>query len=143
MSLIIPGHLVFFFIIYAVKPEINLSAQFVIFYILVGVVQVTVFCIHNLNERALLTFLFRFKVTFLMVMCYTIVHTIWRLNQNPDNMCIPLLTATGDLLGVGLLYFCFFLTEATGDPTVRLGAEEAATNSTMLLTSSTLSLLRA
>lgn len=77
------------------------------------------------------------------MMCYAIVHSVWRLNQNPDNFCIPILTATGDLLGVGLLYFCFYLTEVTGDPTVRfVEPEPIVTNTTVLLTTTLTTLFK-
>ena len=58
-----------------------------------------------------------------MLLCYAIIHVIWRLRQNPDNICIPLLTATGDLLGVGFLFLCFYLTFLTGDTSVRTEEE--------------------
>lgn len=43
------------------------------------------------------------------------VHVVWRLNKNPDNICIPLLTAIGDLLGVSFLFLCFHLVYLSGN----------------------------
>ena len=36
-----------------------------------------------------------------------------------DNYCIPLLTATGDLLGVSLLFICFHLLYMNGNTSLR------------------------
>ena len=44
---------------------------------------------------------------------------MWRLQQNPDNFCIPLLTALGDLLGTALLLFCFYLVFLTGNTNIK------------------------
>ena len=100
MTLILPGHTIFFFVIYFLNTSHSrpdLTAQLVLFYLGFTFVQVTI----------------------LMLLCYAIIHVIWRLRQNPDNICIPLLTATGDLLGVAFLFLCFYLTFLTGDPSVR------------------------
>ena len=34
---------------------------------------------------------------------------VWRQERDPDNVCIPYLTAIGDLLGTGLLTCVFLL----------------------------------
>lgn len=47
------------------------------------------------------------------------VHLFWRWNQNPDIMCIPLLTAIGDFLGVCFLFLCFHLVYLTGESEIR------------------------
>ena len=38
--------------------------------------------------------------------------------MNPDDCCIPLLTALGDIFGAMLLYLCFYLVYLTGDVTM-------------------------
>ena len=55
----------------------------------------------------------------LIWLCYTLVHVVWRYNLNPDNYAIPLLTGTGDLLGVAFLFVCFHLVYLTGNESVR------------------------
>ncbi|XP_048212297.1 solute carrier family 41 member 3 isoform X2 [Perognathus longimembris pacificus] len=88
LSLAVPGHLVFFYIIrLAEGPALTLSATFVALYLLAGLLQVAVL-------------LFLAEVT---------VRLAWRQALDPDNHCIPYLTGLGDLLGTGLLALCFFL----------------------------------
>jgi hypothetical protein len=43
---------------------------------------------------------------------------VWKLKKNPDITCIPLLTATGDLLGVAFLFLAFHLVYMTGNTSV-------------------------
>lgn len=51
--------------------------------------------------------------------CYYLVHLVWKLNKNPDNICIPLLTATGDFLGVSMLFLCFHLAYLAGNTSLK------------------------
>ena len=55
------------------------------------------------------------KVLLLLLICYWLVHLIWRLNKNPDNVCIPYLTAIGDFLGTAFLAICFHLLYLAGN----------------------------
>ena len=68
----------------------------------------------------------------LILLCYFLVHLVWKLNKNPDNFCIPLLTGTGDLLGVILLFLCFHTIYISGNKSVKFNP------SLLLTTSSTL-----
>lgn len=43
------------------------------------------------------------------------VHYIWKLGYDPDNIAIPFLTALGDLLGTGLLSAGFLAMWYLGD----------------------------
>ncbi|CAF0991665.1 unnamed protein product [Brachionus calyciflorus] len=100
MGLTLPGHTLFFFIIYFIKAstsQFKLTAPLVIFY---------------------LAFVF-LQVLILLVLCYFMVHVFWHWNLNPDNMCIPLLTAIGDFLGVSFLFLCFHLVYLTGNTSLR------------------------
>ena len=95
MSISLPGHVVFFLIIYFVKSSqiLPFTVWLMLFYLMTGFVQV------------LALFLF----------CYWLVLFVWRLAcgvWNPDNDTIPLLTALGDLIGISLLFVCFILLEA-------------------------------
>lgn len=47
------------------------------------------------------------------------VHIVWRLNRDPDDYSIPLLTSFGDIIGVSLLYLCFHLVYLTGDENIK------------------------
>jgi cation transporter-like permease len=48
------------------------------------------------------------------------VHLIWRINKDPDDWCIPLLTSFGDIFGVSLLYLCFHLVYLIGDENIKI-----------------------
>ena len=54
------------------------------------------------------------KVILLLLICYWLVHFAWRKNKDPDNICIPYLTAFGDLLGTSFLAICFHVLYLTG-----------------------------
>ena len=100
ITCIIPGHTIFFFVIYALQPNEErpeLNFILILFYLLFSFSQVMI----------------------LILMCYVLVHLVWRLNKNPDNFCIPLLTSTGDLLGVILLFLCFHLVYLMGNTSVK------------------------
>jgi cation transporter-like permease len=100
IACIIPGHTIFFFVIYAIQPndeKLELNFVLVLFYLLFSFSQVMI----------------------LILLCYVLVHLVWRLNKNPDNFCIPILTSTGDLLGVILLFLCFHLVYLTGNTSIK------------------------
>ncbi|XP_053150963.1 solute carrier family 41 member 3 isoform X2 [Hemicordylus capensis] len=84
--LVIPGHLVFLYIISLFKAgHIPLSVTFVMFYLLAALLQVII----------------------LLYMADLLVRLMWRKGLDPDNFSIPYLTAMGDLLGTGFLALCF------------------------------------
>ena len=64
-------------------------------------------------------FINSFEVIILLILCYYLVHIIWRFKKNPDNYSIPLLTATGDLLGVSLLFICFHVLYMNGNTSLK------------------------
>jgi hypothetical protein len=75
----------------------------------------------------------------LILLCYFLVHLVWKLKKNPDNFCIPLLTGTGDLLGVILLFLCFHSIYLSGNKSVKhypslLTSTTSTTNTTNLNT---------
>ena len=43
------------------------------------------------------------------------VHIVWKIGIDPDNIAIPFLTALGDLLGTGLLTLGFKVMWLLGD----------------------------
>lgn len=103
-GLSIPGHLLFFFTITRIKAlqsdPINpacLTASFILFYM----------------------FLLILQVLLLLLICYWLVHYVWRLNKNPDNVCIPYLTAIGDFLGTSFLAICFHVLYLAGNTGLR------------------------
>ena len=110
--LALPGHTIFFFTIYYIKPvdeRPELTAWLFIFYMIISLVQ----------------------VLFLLILCYWLVHFVWKMNKNPDITCIPLLTATGDFLGVSLLFLAFYLVYLTGNTSVKTRETTLFFNSTM------------
>ena len=44
---------------------------------------------------------------------------VWRFKKNPDNICIPYLTAFGDLLGVAFLLLAMHMVYLTGNESVK------------------------
>lgn len=86
LSLVVPGHLTFFYIIRLVEgPLVTSSGTFVVLYLLAGLVQVTI----------------------LLYLAEVMVRLTWHQALDPDSHCIPYLTGLGDLLGTGLLALCF------------------------------------
>lgn len=49
------------------------------------------------------------------------VHKIWSIGDDPDNVAIPYLTAIGDLLGTGFLALAFHALYLIGDRDADLG----------------------
>ncbi|XP_006911490.1 solute carrier family 41 member 3 isoform X9 [Pteropus alecto] len=88
LFLVIPGHLIFFIIIYMVEGHaVPNSKTFVVFYLLAGLIQVTI----------------------LLYLAEVMARLMWHQALDPDNHCIPYLTGLGDLLGTGLLALCFLI----------------------------------
>ncbi|CAF3273454.1 unnamed protein product [Rotaria socialis] len=84
----IPGHLVFVSIIWRSAADHHaFSFIFVLLYLLAALIQV-----------AILLYIAQWMVAF-----------AWRHERDPDNVCIPYLTAIGDLLGTALLTCVFLL----------------------------------
>ncbi|CAF0932493.1 unnamed protein product [Adineta steineri] len=88
LFLAIPGHLTFVFIISRLATDqTRLSFVFVFLYLIAALIQV-----------AILLYIAQWLVIF-----------VWRHERDPDNVCIPYLTAIGDLLGTALLTCVFLL----------------------------------
>uniref|UniRef100_A0A2R8MAS7 Solute carrier family 41 member n=1 Tax=Callithrix jacchus TaxID=9483 RepID=A0A2R8MAS7_CALJA len=78
LLLVVPGHLIFFYIIYLVEGQsVTNSQTFVVLYLLAGLIQVAI----------------------LLYLAEVMVRLTWHQAQDPDNHCIPYLTGLGDLLG--------------------------------------------
>ncbi|XP_035579161.1 solute carrier family 41 member 3 isoform X3 [Zalophus californianus] len=89
LFLVVPGHLIFFYIIYLVEGRLVPDSKiFVVFYLLASLIQVTI----------------------LLYLAEVMVRLTWHQALDPDNHCIPYLTGLGDLLGTGLLTLCFLIT---------------------------------
>ncbi|KAM8784137.1 solute carrier family 41 member 3 isoform 2-T3 [Rhynchonycteris naso] len=88
LSLVIPGHLILFYVIYLMEGHsVPNNKTFVVFYLLAALTQVTI----------------------LLYLAEVMARLTWYQALDPDNHCIPYLTGLGDLLGTGLLALCFFL----------------------------------
>ncbi|CAF4392216.1 unnamed protein product, partial [Adineta steineri] len=88
LFLAIPGHLTFVFIISRLATDqTRLSFVFVFLYLIAALIQV-----------AILLYIAQWLVIF-----------VWIHERDPDNVCIPYLTAIGDLLGTALLTCVFLL----------------------------------
>ncbi|KAM9592385.1 solute carrier family 41 member 3 isoform 1-T2 [Trichechus inunguis] len=88
LFLVIPGHLIFFLVIYLIEGHsVTSSKTFVVLYLLASLIQVTI----------------------LLYLAEVMVRVTWHQALDPDSHCIPYLTGLGDLLGTGLLALCFLL----------------------------------
>ncbi|XP_037659492.1 solute carrier family 41 member 3 isoform X2 [Choloepus didactylus] len=88
LFMVIPGHLVFFYIICLVEGHsLTNSKSFVVLYLLASLIQVTI----------------------LLYLAEVMVRLTWHQALDPDSHCIPYLTGLGDLLGTGLLALCFLI----------------------------------
>lgn len=94
LALAVPGHIVFLYTIYYVKA---------------GHTSLTVFFAVGYLGCALL------QVSLLLLTANWLVHWMWHRGKDPDNFCIPYLTALGDLLGTGLLALTFLILYQFGD----------------------------
>lgn len=98
--LILPGHIVFFFTLFFIKSDdnhIELSFLMVLFYMIVAF----------------------FQVIILFLICYALVMFVWSKMMDPDNVCIPYLTATGDFLGVSFLLLAMHLAYIAGNESIK------------------------
>ena len=86
MMLVIPGHLLFAYIISYFGPT-TLTWEFALVYIFAALIQIWV----------------------LLCLAQWGIHHMWKCSIDPDNSAIPYLTALGDCLGGGLLYLTFLL----------------------------------
>uniref|UniRef100_A0A2K6PMN2 Solute carrier family 41 member n=1 Tax=Rhinopithecus roxellana TaxID=61622 RepID=A0A2K6PMN2_RHIRO len=78
LLLVVPGHLIFFYIIYLVQGQSVINSQtFVVLYLLAGLIQVTI----------------------LLYLAEVMVRLTWHQALDPDNHCIPYLTGCGLLAG--------------------------------------------
>ncbi|XP_004854224.1 solute carrier family 41 member 3 isoform X3 [Heterocephalus glaber] len=88
LFLVVPGHLIFFYMIYLVEGQsVTNSKTFMLLYLLAGLIQVII----------------------LLYLAEVMVRSTWHQALDPDNHCIPYLTGLGDLLGTGLLALCFLI----------------------------------
>ncbi|XP_076986443.1 solute carrier family 41 member 3 isoform X2 [Tamandua tetradactyla] len=88
LFLVIPGHLVFFYVIHLIEGHsVTNSKTFVMLYLLASLIQVTL----------------------LLYLAEVMVRLTWHHALDPDSHCIPYLTGLGDLLGTGLLALCFLI----------------------------------
>ncbi|XP_069353823.1 solute carrier family 41 member 3 isoform X6 [Eulemur rufifrons] len=88
LFLVVPGHLVFFYVISLLEgPSVPDSRTFVVLYLLAGLLQVTI----------------------LLYLAEVLVRLTWHHSLDPDSHCIPYLTGLGDLLGTSLLALCFLV----------------------------------
>lgn len=88
LCLTIPGQLTFVFLISTLSTDhTRLSVLFILLYLCAALIQV-----------AILLYIAQWMVAF-----------VWRHERDPDNVCIPYLTAFGDLLGTALLTCVFLL----------------------------------
>ncbi|CAF3492478.1 unnamed protein product [Rotaria sordida] len=84
----IPGHLTCLFIIWQLAANhIQFSILFIFLYLIAALIQVAI----------------------LLYIAQWIVPFVWRQHGDPDNICIPYLTSSGDLLGTALLTCVFLL----------------------------------
>ncbi|XP_030615269.1 solute carrier family 41 member 3-like [Delphinapterus leucas] len=105
LFLVVPGHLIFFSIIYLVEGQsVPNDKTFVGLYLLAGLVQVTI----------------------LLYLAEATVRLTWNQALDPDDHCIPYLTGLGDLLGTGLLALCFLAHWLLRSETVLDGTSEPA-----------------
>ncbi|KAL4226864.1 hypothetical protein ACF0H5_014843 [Mactra antiquata] len=100
IALVIPGHLIFMYTISFLKAgHTSITFIFSVMYLTAAVLQ----------------------VAFLLYIANWMVHFIWKLGDDPDNVAIPYLTALGDLLGTGLLAIAFHILFLIGDGDSDLG----------------------
>lgn len=118
MAITLPCQALFFFIIHFISSSgksSHLDWSVVVFYLFFSYVQLII----------------------LLLCCYFTNHVVWRFKQNPDNICIPLLTALADLLGSCLLFLCFHLVYLTGNTSVKYNHDEMANELEFNVTNST------
>ncbi|XP_063439871.1 solute carrier family 41 member 1-like [Mytilus trossulus] len=100
LALVIPGHLIFMYTIAYMKAgHTSITWTFASFYLTAAFLQVII----------------------LLFLANWMVHLIWRLGDDPDNVAIPYLTAIGDLLGTSFLAVAFHLLYLIGDKDADVG----------------------
>lgn len=100
LFMVIPGNLIFLYTIRVLQAgHTTLTLLFTSVYLLAGLIQVAV----------------------LLLAANWLVHWMWKRGKDPDNYCIPYLTALGDLLGTGLLAVAFSLLWYIGDRDADVG----------------------
>uniref|UniRef100_A0A6G1SGW1 Solute carrier family 41 member 1 n=1 Tax=Aceria tosichella TaxID=561515 RepID=A0A6G1SGW1_9ACAR len=94
----IPAHLLYFFVIRSIEGDSTapVTAVFLGFYMAFAVLQVAV----------------------LLYLAQNLVNALWTCSIDPDNYSIPILTATGDLLGCAFLLIVFVIAFQFNDPYV-------------------------
>ncbi|VDP20452.1 unnamed protein product [Soboliphyme baturini] len=94
LFLVIPGHLLFLYMIHSVRAgHTTISLLFAVSFLCAAVFQEAV----------------------LLHICFVMVHYMWKNKIDPDNSAIPYLTALGDFLGTGLLALAFQFMYIIGD----------------------------
>ncbi|OWF35301.1 Solute carrier family 41 member 2 [Mizuhopecten yessoensis] len=100
LALVIPGHLIFMFTISYMKAgHTSITITFAGIYLTASLLQVII----------------------LLYLAHWMVHFVWRLGEDPDNVAIPYLTAIGDLLGTAFLALAFHLLYLIGDKDADVG----------------------
>lgn len=92
----LPGHITFILFISFIKGAFQFDFLFLVLYGIITLIQVSI----------------------LLYICQFLTRLIWKMNCNPDNNSIPLLTSIGDLLGTILLtaaFFFYFLMKTNGN----------------------------
>ena len=101
----IPGHLTFAVLIWRLAADhTRLSFLFICLYLMAALIQVKILE----NNRTNSSFITDFQVAILLYIAQWMVTFVWQHHRDPDNVCIPYLTAIGDFLGTALLT-CVFL----------------------------------
>lgn len=100
LFMVLPGNLIFLYTIRVLQAgHTTLTLIFTSVYLLAGLIQVAI----------------------LLLTANWLVHWMWKRGKDPDNYCIPYLTALGDLLGTGLLAVAFHLLWLIGDRDADVG----------------------
>src|SRR5688572_22236514 len=94
LAIAAPSHILFLFAIKLISGEFIFTYEFVAFYLLTAMVQITI----------------------LLSVCHYLVNILWRKGIDPDNSSIPFLTASSDLIGSALLALTFIVLHSLKDP---------------------------
>lgn len=101
----IPGQLTFALLIWRLAADhTRLSFLFICLYLMAALIQVKI----SENYQRNPSFITVFQVAILLYIAQWMVTFVWERHRDPDNVCIPYLTAIGDVLGTALLT-CVFL----------------------------------
>ncbi|OQV15611.1 putative Solute carrier family 41 member 2 [Hypsibius exemplaris] len=94
MLMIVPGHLVFLFLITLVHVgSTSITLRFTVIFLVMAIVQVAL----------------------LLYTADILTHFVWKRGLDPDSTAIPYLTALGEILGTGLLALGFYLLWVSGN----------------------------